>query len=202
MKNSHTKTILGFYDENAEFMRNDRYSDSSQTVYTRPDDKYHWLVAKPLGNNRMEIHQTDEHGVITARDTYESQRNMVKCLSVERLQADSRKMVQFTADEINMVYQYGENGQSGTLDLLRQIQPRIKDPIAGKVVSDTVSKLSSLTPEVCSGLISSTKNRKIYERDCSIRERLARAKAEVKQSVTAEGKSKEMPDRKHGEQSL
>lgn len=202
MKDSHTKTILGFYDENARFTRNDRYSDSSQTVYTRPEDKYRWLVAKPLDKNRLEIHQTDEHGRITARDTYESQRNVIKCLGVERLQADGKHRVSFTVDEINMVYQYGENGKSGTLDLLNQILPRIKDPLTRGVVAQTVDKLSSLTPEVCSMLISSTKNRKIYERDSSIRERLAKAKAEVKHTVTTAEKSKGKEQRKHGEQSL
>ncbi|WP_181039410.1 hypothetical protein [Clostridium butyricum] len=90
MKDSQTKRILGFYDEHAEYVRNDRYSDSSQTVYTRPEDKYHWLVAKPMGKNRLEVHQTDEHGVITARDTYESQRNTFQCVDVERLQADGK----------------------------------------------------------------------------------------------------------------
>ncbi len=95
MKDSQTKRIFGFYDEHAEYVRNDRYSDSSQTVYTRPEDKYHWLVAKPQGKNRLEVHQTDEHGVITARDTYESQRNTFQCVDVERLQADGKHRVHF-----------------------------------------------------------------------------------------------------------
>lgn len=202
MKDNHTKIILGFYDENAEFTRNDRYSDSSQTVYTRPDDKYHWLVAKPDDTNRLEIHQTDESGRITARDTYESKRNAIKCLGIERLQADGKHRVQFTADEIDMVYQFGENGKSGTLDLLNQILPMIKDPIMKDVVKQTSDKLSSLSPEMCSMLISSTKNRKIYERDSSIRERLAKAKTETKHTVSVVEKSKENKQQKHGEQSL
>lgn len=48
------------------------YSDRYQSVYTKPDDNLHWLVAIPHDNNRLEIHQTDEHGVIITRDTYES----------------------------------------------------------------------------------------------------------------------------------
>lgn len=58
-------TILGFYDQNKEFQKNDRY----QSVYTKQDDNLHWLVAIPHDNNRLEIHQTDEHGVIITRDT-------------------------------------------------------------------------------------------------------------------------------------
>ena len=199
MKDSQTKKILGFYDENAEFVRNDRYSDSSQIVYTRPDDKYHWLVAKPQGKNRLEVHQTDEHGVITARDTYESQRNAIKCVDVERLQADGKHRVHFSEDEVNLVYQYGEGGKDTLLALLNQILPRIKDQILKDIVTQTADKVSSLAPEVCSALTSFVKNRKIYERDCSIRERLAKAKAQSKQSVTSEQKKTVS---RRGEQSL
>lgn len=202
MKENHTKTILGFYDTNAEFMRNDRYSDSSQTVYTKAGDKYHWLVSKPLDNNRLEIHQTDEHGRIIARDTYESQRNTIKCLGVERLQEDGKRMVQFTSDEIDMLYQFGENGKNGTLVMLNQILPSIKDPATNRIVSQTISKLSSLTPEVGSMLISSIKNRKLYERDSSIRQRLAKAKKETKCTITTETKTRGEKQGKRGEQSL
>ena len=198
MKDSQTKRIFGFYDEHAEYVRNDRYSDSSQTVYTRPEDKYHWLVAKPQGKNRLEVHQTDEHGVITARDTYESQRNTFQCIDVERLQADGKHRVHFSEDEINLVYQYGESSKDDMLALLHQILPRIKDPILKDIVTQTADKVSSLAPEVCSKLISSVKNRKLYERDHSIIERLAKAKAQSKQSVNTEQKK----DTSRKEQSL
>lgn len=184
MKDSHIKTILEFYDANAEFTRNDRYSDSFQTVYTRPNDEFHWLVAKSLDYKRLEIHQTDKHGLITTRDTYESQGNTFKCLCVERLQMDDRHMIQFTADEEDMVYQFGENGKSCTLAMLNQVIPRIKDPTTKEIVSQIVSKLSSLAPEVCSMLISSINNRKNYERDASVRKRLAKAKEDTKHTVT------------------
>lgn len=205
MKDSHIKTILEFYDANAEFTRNDRYSDSFQTVYTRPNDEFHWLVAKSLDYKRLEIHQTDKHGLITTRDTYESQGNTFKCLCVERLQMDDRHMIQFTADEEDMVYQFGENGKSCTLAMLNQVIPRIKDPTTKEIVSQIVSKLSSLAPEVCSMLISSINNRKNYERDASVRERLAKAKEDTKHTVTTVVKTKGKEQRRHGahgEQSL
>ena len=49
-----------------------------------------------------------------------------------------------------------------------------------------MDKLSSLSPEVCSMLISYVKCRKLYECDHSIRERLAKAKEQLKQSITDE----------------
>ena len=184
MNQTQTKKIKGFYDKNAEFTRNERYSDESQTVYTRPEDRYHWLVFEPKTDTRVEVRQTDEHGMITARDSYEAVRNAIQCVGVERLRADHSGMVQFCPDEINLLYQFGENGKEGTLAMLSQISPRIKDEPTKAVIDETIRKLSSLAPDTCFELISSTKNRKLSERDTSIRERLARAKTEQKQPIT------------------
>lgn len=144
MQENQIQTILGFYDQNEEFQKNDRYSDRYQSVYTKPDDNLHWLVAIPQGNNRLEIHQTDEYGVIITRDTYESNGNTVSCLSVERLQEDSRRMIDFFTDEINLIYQCGENGKTGTLAILNEQLSRIKDEDASRTVSQTIDKLSLL----------------------------------------------------------
>ena len=184
MKKNQIQTILEFYDRDHEFQKNDRYSDRSQSVYTKPDDNSHWLVAIPHDNNCLEIHQTDEHGIITAKDHYESKGNTVSCLSVERLQERSQKMIAFTLDEINMIYQYGENGKPELLAMLNEILPVIKDAYNRSIVRQTIDKISSLSQEVCSALISSVRCRKLYERDCSVRERLAKASQQSKQSTT------------------
>ena len=184
MKKNQIQTILGFYDRDHEFQKNDRYSDRSQSVYTKPDDNTHWLVAIPHDNKHLEIHQTDEHGVITAIDNYESKGNTVSCLSVERLQENSRKMITFTPDEINMIYQFGEKSKPELLAMLNEILPVIKDTYNRSIVSQTVDKISSLSQEVCSELISSVRCRKLYERNNSIRERLAKAKQQSEQSRT------------------
>jgi len=197
MKDNQIKIILGFYDEDAEFIRNDRYSDDYQTVYTKRDDKYHWLVAKPLNKNQLVIHQTDNHGVITAIDIYESHRNTFKCVNVIRLQADGKDKVHFNNDEINLVYQHGEGGKYDTLAMMNQTLLRIKDPIFKDIVSRTVDKLSSLTPEVCSKLIIYAKNRKVYEKNRSITERLIKTKAYSEQLVKIEGKGHKPKRREH-----
>ena len=98
-------------------------------------------------------------------------------------------MISFTADEINLIYQYGENEQSGLLAMLTGILPRIRDADTARMVSQTIDKISSLSPEVCSMLISSVNCRKIYERDHSIRERLAKAKEQANQPRTNEQKT-------------
>lgn len=197
MKESHIKTIKGFYDENAEFTRNERYSDSSQTVYTKSEDKYQWLVMKPVGADAVEIHQTDEQGIITARDNYQSHNNTIQCVSMERLAEHSRKMIPFDMDEADLLYQFGEGGKDGTLAMLQQIVPRIKDTATKELVKETIDKIHNLAPEVCSNLISFVKCRKIYERDHSIKERLANAQKQVKSATINEQKQ-----RKKKEQSL
>lgn len=184
MKKNQIQTILGFYDRNQEFQKNDRFSDRTQSVYTKPDYNSHWLVVIPHDNNHLEIHQTDEHGVITAIDNYESKGNTVSCRSMERLQENSRKMISFTSDEINMIYQFSEKGKPELLAMLNEILPVIKDTYNQRIVSQTIDKISSLSQEVCSELIPSVKYRKLYERDCSIRERLAKAKQQSEQSRT------------------
>ena len=139
-----------------------------------------------------------KNGVIITIDTYESKGNTVSCLSVERLQEDSRRMVDFSADEINLIYQFGENEKSATIAGLHEILPKIKDTDTYRTVSLTMDKLSSLSPEVCSMLISSVKCRKLYECDHSIRERLAKAKGQLKQSITDEQKINRERHRKRG----
>ena len=107
-------------------------------------------------------------------------------------------MVDFSADEINLIYQFGENEKSATIAGLHEILPKIKDTDTYRTVSLTMDKLSSLSPEVCSMLISSVKCRKLYECDHSIRERLAKAKGQLKQSITDEQKINRERHRKRG----
>lgn len=69
---------------------------------------------EPEGTSGMKVCQTDAHGRITARDTYESVRNVVKCTGVERLCADGRGMVQFTAGETELINRLGGQGRQDT----------------------------------------------------------------------------------------
>ncbi len=73
-----------------------------------------------------------------------------------------------------------KKGREGTLASLRVIEPGIADDTTRKIVGDTIQKLFGLSEENCRELITSTKNRKLAERDCSIRERLAKSRGIVK----------------------
>lgn len=181
MEKKHIKKIKSYYDSRDEYKPNNRYSGEQGIVYTKAGDNAHWLVIEQKGEIGAEVRQTDDTGRITARDTYESVRNTVKCTGVSRKRAEDKGMVRFEPDEINLIYQFGENGRQGTVDMLKAIEPKIADRLTKGIVSSTIHKLSALSEESCSELISSTKNRKLAERDSSIRNRLADAKKRVKE---------------------
>ena len=175
MKREQIEKIKGYYDSRGEFKKNSQYSCEQGIVYTKAGDNAHWLIIEQKGEIGAEVRQTDDTGRITARDTYESVRNTVKCTGVSRKRAEGKGMVRFEPDEINLIYQFGENGRQGTVDMLKAIEPKIADRLTKGIVSSTIHKLSALSEESCSELISSTENRKLAERDSSIRKRLADA---------------------------
>ncbi len=182
MKQEHIDRIKSYYDSQGEYKINSRYSGKHGIVYTKADDNAHWLVVEQKGENKAEVRQTDDTGRITARDTYESVRNTVKCTEVSRKKEDSKGMIRFSPDEINLIYQFGEEGKGETVDMLKAIEPRIVDELTKRIVDSTIHKLSALSEESCSELISTTKTRKIAERDSSIRNRLAKAGEYVRKS--------------------
>ena len=181
MKHEHLEKIKGYYDSLGEYKINSRYSGESGIVYTKADDNAHWLVVEQKGENKAEVRQTDDTGRITARDTYESVRNTVKCTGVSRKKENDKGMVKFSPDEINLIYQFGGEGKQETVDTLKSIEPRIVDELTKMIVGSTIHKLSVLSEKSCLELISSTKNRKIAERDSSIRKRLANAQKQRKE---------------------
>ena len=193
MKQEYIDKIKSYYDKTREFKLNDRYSGEQGAVYTKDGDKYHWLVLEQKGKSGLEVRQTDGQGRITARDSYESVKNTVKCTGVGRLKAEGKGMVFFSADEINLICQFGENGREGTLANLKEIEPRITDAVTKGIVGATIHKLSELSEKSCAELISTTKNRKIAERDNSIRERLAKAKEQIKRPTINGEKKREQP---------
>ena len=150
----------------------------------------------------VEVRQTDSHGTITARDNYELTRNLPKCVGVERLCEGANFQIPFNADEINLIYQFGEQGKAETCASLSAILPQIKDSDTRQIVSDTLKKLNALSEETCEELTATTKRRKLTERDHSIRTRLAKAKEQAKQSAVAEEKKHKTHRKGKGDMAL
>ena len=111
-------------------------------------------------------------------------------MGVERLCEGANIQIPFNADEINLIYQFGEQSKAETCASLSAILPQIKDSDTKQIVSTTLKKLKSLSEESCMELTATTKRRKLTERDHSIKTRLAKAKEQSKQPTVAEGKKR------------
>ncbi len=188
MKKEQEQQIVDYYSTTDKYIRSKLHSNAHQSVFTKESDKYQWLVLEQKSHSEVEVTQTDNHGTITARDNYELTRNIPKCVSVERLCEGANFQIPFNADEINLIYQFGEQGKAETCANLSAILPQIKDSKTKQIVSATLDKLNALSETSCKELTDTTKRRKIAERDHSIRARLAKAKEQSKQPTVADGK--------------
>ena len=155
---------------------------------TAVDDRYQWLVLEQKSQHDVEVRQTDSHGTITTRDNYELTRNIPKCVGVERLCKDANMQIPFTADEINLIYQFGEQSKAETCAHLSAILPQIKDNDTKQIVCSTLKKLNVLSEETYAELTATTKRRKLTERDHSIKVRLSKVEKQLKEPTITEGK--------------
>ena len=188
MNKEQEQQIVDYYSTADKYIRSKLHSNAHQSVFTKENDKYQWLVLEQKSQNQVEVRQTDGHGTITARDNYELTRNIPKCVGVERLCEGANMQIPFTADEINLIYQFGEKSKAETCASLSAILPQIKDSDTRHIVNSTLKKLNALSEETCAELTATTKRRKITERDHSIRARLEKAKEQSKQPIVAERK--------------
>lgn len=188
MNKRQEQQIVDYYSTTDRYIRSDRYSDSNQTVFTKENDRYQWIVLEQKSQHDVEVRQTDSHGTITARDNYELTRNIPKCVGVERLCKDANMQIPFTADEINLIYQFGEQSKAETCAHLSAILPLIKDNDTKQIVCSTLKKLNVLSEETSAELTATTKRRKLTERDHSIKVRLSKTEKQLKEPTITEGK--------------
>ena len=201
MDKKQEQQILYYYSTTEKYIRSKTHSNAHQSVFTKESDKYQWLVLEQRSQCEVEVRQTDNHGIITARDNYELTRNLPKCVGVERLCEGANVQIPFNADEINLIYQFGEQSKAETCASLSAILPQIKDDNTKQIVSTTLKKLNSLSVETCAKL-TATKRRKLTERDNSIKARLAKAKEQTKQPTVAEEKKHKTHSKGKGDMAL
>ena len=202
MNKKQKQQILDYYSTTDKYIRSKTHSNAHQTVFTKENDKFQWLVLEQKSQFKVEVRQTDNHGTVTARDNYELTRNIPKCVGVERLCEGANFQIPFNVDEINLIYQFGEQSKEETCAHLSAILPQIKDSDTKQIVSDTLKKLNALSEETCAELTTTTKRRKLTERDHSIAVRLARAKEQAKQPAVAEGKRHRTHSKGKGDMTL
>ena len=193
MNKKQEQQILDYYSTADKYIRSKTHSNAHQTVFTKENDKYQWLVLEQKSQCEVEVRQTDSHGTITARDNYELTRNLPKCVGVERLCEGANFQIPFNADEINLIYQFGEQGKAETCASLSAILPQVKDSGTKQIVSGTLKKLNALSEKTCAELT---------EHDHCIKTRLAKAKEQAKQPTVAEGKQNRTRSKGKGDMAL
>ena len=167
MNKKQEQQILDYYSTTDKYIRSKTHSNAHQTVFTKESDKYQWLVLEQKSQCEVEVRQTDNHGTITARDNYELTRNLPKCVGVERLCEGANFQIPFNADEINLIYQFGEQSKAETCASLSAILPQIKDDNTKQIVSTTLKKLNALSEKTCAELTAT-----LYTRDKAVMRKL------------------------------
>ena len=198
MNKKQEQQILDYYSTNDKYIHSKTHSNAHQTVFTKESDKYQWLVLEQKSQCEVEVRQTDSHGTITARDNYELTGNLPKCVDVERLCEGANIQIPFNADEINLIYQFGEQGKAETCAHSSAILPQIKDSDTKQIVSTTLKKLNSLSEETCAELTATTKRRKLTERDQSIKTKVSQSKGTGKTADSCRGKTAQNPKQRKG----
>lgn len=202
MNREQEQQLVDYYSATDKYIKSALHSQAHQSVFTKENDKFQWLVLEQKSKSEVEVRQTDSHGTITARDNYELTRNIPKCVGVERLHKDVNMQIPFNADEINLIYQFGEQTKAETCANLSAILPQIKDSETKQIVNSTLKKLNALSEKSCAELTATTKRRKLAERDHSIRARLAKAKEQSKQPTVAERKKHRTHSKGKGDMEL
>jgi len=202
MNREQEQQLVDYYSTADKYIHSQLHSNAHQSVFTKENDKYQWLVLEQKSQSEVEVRQTDNHGTITARDNYGLIRNIPKCVGVERLCEGANIQIPFTADEINVVYQFGEPSKAETCANLSAILPQVKDSDTRQIVNSTLKKLNALSEKTCAELTATTKRRKITERDHSIRSKLKQEKEQSKQPTVAEEKQHRTHSKGKGDMEL
>ena len=96
--------------------------------------------------------------------------------------------MKFSKSELDIICQYAAPTKAETLAGMKEIVPVIKDLLTKAIVENAIRKLEKIPEPECSRFVAATKARFLAERDNSIRQRLAAAKAQepIMQGMTCQ----------------
>ncbi len=98
-------------------------------------------------------------------------------------------MVQFTASETELISRLGGQGRQDTEANFEKAMQGM-DSYGKKTMERTVRRLSELSDQGFAELVATTKNRKLAERDFSVRYRLSKIRERRKEAETEKGKDR------------
>ncbi len=107
--------------------------------------------------------------------------------------------MKFSKSELDIIYQYAAPTKEETLAGMKEIVPVIKDLLTKAIVENAIRKLEKIPEPECSQFVAATKARFLAERDNSIRQRLAAAKAQepIMQGHDLSGIERFHPETRH-----
>lgn len=165
-----TEIIVGYYSRLKDFQWSEKYSRSDQFVYIATDQSG-WLVVDWKGKDRVQVRLTDEDGRVKAWDDYLADGTDIQLLSAIRRSEHGKERVTFMPEEIKMLHQFKYGGRKGTLSMLMDILPVIKDRQTKEIVENTAEKIGKLTEDDFKNLAEATKKRFEIEMEREIRTR-------------------------------
>ncbi len=70
MNREQEQQLVDYYSAADKYIKSALHSQAHQSIFTKENDKYQWLVLEQKSQSEVEVRQTDNHGTITARDNY------------------------------------------------------------------------------------------------------------------------------------
>ena len=165
-----TEIIAGYYSRLNDFQWSEKYSRSDQFVYIAADQSG-WLVVDWKSKDRVQVRLTDEDGRVKAWDDYLADGTEIQLLSAIRRSEHGKEHVTFIPEEIKMLHQFKYGGRKGTISMLADILPVIKDRQTREIVENTSEKIGKLTEDDFKNLAEATKKRFEIEMEREIRAR-------------------------------
>ena len=114
---------------------------------------------------------TDKDGRVEAWDDYLADGTDIQLLSAIRRSEHGKGHVTFMPEEIKMLHQFKYGGRKGTVSMLTDILPVIKDRQTRGIVENTAEKIGKLTEDDFKNLAEATKKRFEIEVEREIRAR-------------------------------
>lgn len=173
-----TEIIAGYYSRLNDFQWSEKYSRSDQFVYIAADQSG-WLVVDWKSKDRVQVRLTDEDGRVKAWDDYLADGTEIQLLSAIRRAGHGKGHVTFMPEEMKMLHQFKYGGRRGTISMLADILPVIKDRRTREIVESTVEKIGRLTEDDFNGLAEATKKRFEIEMEREIRARSNEAREQA-----------------------
>lgn len=165
-----TEILAGYYSGLNDFRWSEKYSRSDQFVHIAADQSG-WLVVDWKTKDRVQVRLTDGDGRVKAWDDYLADGTDIQLLSAIRRSEHEREHVTFTPEEIKMLHQFKYGGRKGTISMLTDILPVIKDRQTRGIVESTAEKIGRLAENDFKNLAEATKKRFEIEMERKIRAR-------------------------------